>query len=214
MSCALDAKDPATLAIAGVLAKSFRQHGYSLLPMPGFGADATQRLVARCFPDADLALGLDWDALDGAHRAESRSDEIDDLVALLHDHADPTVGSADSSDAIGWASLANNHLWPDLCLTSRRELSALINHWFPRLAALNTQDMKWKRFLYKQLCLREELLICKAPSCGVCCDHGICFGPEEASNSLPLEQAPKAISKIDAEFGMTNVAKVTRQVAV
>ncbi|MCK7499364.1 MAG: nitrogen fixation protein NifQ [Comamonadaceae bacterium] len=32
--------------------------------------------------------------------------------------------------------------------------------------------MKWKKFLYKQLCEREEILVCKAPSCAVCCDHG------------------------------------------
>lgn len=125
----------------------------------------------------------DWHAL--AERMASRRDEIDDLLGLLRDYAEPVAGSVEASDAIAWAiacaSLGDNHLWQDLGLPSRRELSALIGHWFPRLAALNTQNMKWKKFLYKQLCLREELFICKAPSCSVCSDHGVCFGPEEAA---------------------------------
>jgi nitrogen fixation protein NifQ len=129
----------------------------------------------------------DWNAL--TERMESRHDEIVDLMSLLRDHADPAAGSAAAMDTVAWAiacsSLGDQHLWQDLGLPSRLELSALIGHWFPRLAALNMHDMKWKRFLYKQLCLREELLICKAPSCGVCCDHGMCFGPEEAAAVAP-----------------------------
>lgn len=125
----------------------------------------------------------DWNAL--AERIATRRDEIDDLMSLLRDHADPAAGLAADLDAVAWAiacaSLGDQHLWQDLGLTSRSELSMLIDHWFPRLAALNTHNMKWKRFMYKQLCLREDLLICKAPSCGVCCDYGVCFGPEEAS---------------------------------
>jgi nitrogen fixation protein NifQ len=39
--------------------------------------------------------------------------------------------------------------------------------------------MKWKKFFYKQLCLREGLTLCKAPSCDVCSDYALCFGAEE-----------------------------------
>ncbi len=129
----------------------------------------------------------DWHALAG--RMVSRHDEVVDLMSLLRDHADPAAGSAAALDAVAWAiacaSLGDQHLWQDLGLPSRAELSALIARWFPRLAALNTHNMKWKKFLYKQLCLRAELLICKAPSCGVCTDHGLCFGPEDASAVAP-----------------------------
>lgn len=131
---------------------------------------------------ADAVPAPDWDALAG--RMQTRRDEIVDLMSLLRDHADPAAGSAGTSNAVAWAiacaSLGDQHLWQDLRLPSRRELSALFDHWFPRLAAKNTQNMKWKKFLYKQLCLREELLICKAPSCDVCSDHALCFGSEEA----------------------------------
>lgn len=134
--------------------------------------------------DAHAVPAPDWPALAG--RMASRRDEIDDLLGLLRDHAEPLAGpAAEVGEAVAWAmacaSLGDNHLWQDLGLPSRLELSRLIGHWFPRLAALNTHNMKWKKFFYKQLCLREELLICKAPSCGVCADHSLCFGPEEAA---------------------------------
>lgn len=114
----------------------------------------------------------------------SRRDEIDDLMSLLHDHADPAAGSVTAMDTVAWAmacaSLGDQHLWQDLGLPSRVELSLLIEHWFPRLAALNTQNMKWKKFFYKQLCLRSDISICRSPSCSVCSDQEQCFGPEEA----------------------------------
>ena len=183
IACALDAKEPAALALAGVLSAAFERHGQRLLPLPGFGAEATRQLLARWFPGADAALGLDWPALAGANRIESRSDEIEEVASLLREHADPAAGPQEASDAIAWAmacaSLGDNHLWQDLGLPSRSELSALIGHWFPALAARNTQNMKWKKFFYKQLCEREDILICKAPTCGVCADHSVCFGPED-----------------------------------
>ncbi len=125
----------------------------------------------------------DWKAL--AERMAARRDEIDDLMALLHDFAEPGAGAAGDAVAyaIACASLGDNHLWQDLCLPSRAELSALMLDWFPRLAARNTQNMKWKKFLYKQLCEREDLFICKAPSCSICTDYRVCFGSEEAQTS-------------------------------
>jgi nitrogen fixation protein NifQ len=116
-----------------------------------------------------------------ARRAQ-RDDEVQDLVALLAEHAHPQhAGSAECMDmahTVAVACLGDNHLWQDLQLGSRAELSALMRHWFPALVARNDADMKWKKFLYKQLCEREEIFICKAPSCAVCCDRGLCFGPE------------------------------------
>jgi nitrogen fixation protein NifQ len=183
MSCAVDANEPAALALAGVLSTAFDHHGRHLLPMPGFDAPATRWLLDHWFPGADTALGLDWHVLAGANRTESRSDEIEEVASLLREHVDPAAGPKEASDAIAWAmacaSLGQNHLWQDLGLPSRSELSALIGHWFPSLAARNTQNMKWKKFFYKQLCEREDIMICKAPTCGVCADHSICFGPEE-----------------------------------
>ena len=180
---ALDAKEPTVLALAGVLSAAFERHGRQQLPLPGLDAKATRQLLARWFPGADAALGLDWPTLAHAHRLEPRSDEIEEVASLLRDHSNLNADNQEASAAIAWviacACLGNNHLWQDLGLPSRHELSLLMSHWFPTLAARNVQNMKWKKFFYKQLCEREDIMICKAPTCGVCTDHNICFGPED-----------------------------------
>lgn len=116
-------------------------------------------------------------------RQASRDDEVDDVRALLLDHADPAAGTpaelAAVAETVAVACLGDNHLWQDLQLASRAELSTLMAHWFPVLKARNSGDMKWKKFLYKQLCERAEIQVCKAPSCAVCSDLPKCFGPED-----------------------------------
>lgn len=116
-------------------------------------------------------------------RRATRDDEVADLVALLLEHADPAAGPRGETRrvalTIAVASLGDNHLWQDLRLASRAELSALMRRWFPALVARNHGDMKWKKFLYRLLCEREEILICKSPSCAVCSDRGECFGAED-----------------------------------
>ncbi|MCC9595647.1 nitrogen fixation protein NifQ [Rubrivivax sp. JA1055] len=115
-------------------------------------------------------------------RRAARADEVEDLVALLLDHAEgPREAAAAIAETLAVACLGDNHLWQDLQLGSRAELSALMTWWFPALVRKNSADMKWKKFLYKQLCEREQLFVCKAPSCAVCCDHALCFGPEDGA---------------------------------
>ena len=114
-------------------------------------------------------------------RRAARADEVEDLAAMLLDHGFAGAGFADLrgvAERVALACLGDNHLWQDLQLASRAELSALLRHWFPALVAKNHADMKWKKFLYRQLCEREEILICKSPSCAVCTDLPVCFGPE------------------------------------
>lgn len=116
-------------------------------------------------------------------RLATRGDEVADLRALLVAHADATAGTPDEIErvalAIAVASLGDDHLWQDLQLASRAELSALMRRWFPALVERNVGDMKWKKFLYRELCRQEEVLICKAPSCAACSDRALCFGAEE-----------------------------------
>ena len=116
-------------------------------------------------------------------RQGARGDEVEDVRLLLLAHADTAAGPlaecAAVAETVALACLGDNHLWQDLQLASRAELSALMRRWFPALVAKNGADMKWKKFLYKQLCEREQILICKSPSCAVCCDKAVCFGPED-----------------------------------
>jgi len=127
-----------------------------------------------------VAPHLDWAALEG--RMRTRNDEIDDLMGLLLDHADRAAGPKAELYRVAWliacASLGDGHLWEDLGLPSREALTALIRRWFPGLVALNSGNMRWKKFLYRQLCLKEDILICKSPTCAACSDKVTCYGPE------------------------------------
>ena len=107
--------------------------------------------------------------------------ERQDLINLLKHYSRPEVVETDWVIGLLVAGcLGDDHLWHDLGLWSRSQLTALLNYNFPELAARNTHDMKWKKFLYKQLCEEEGLYLCRAPSCQVCVDYGVCYGSEEA----------------------------------
>jgi nitrogen fixation protein NifQ len=174
--------DPATLAVAGTLAAAFDRHGVARLPLPGLDAAATEALMAHWFPGADRALGIDWSRSTAA--THPRSDEIEDVTCLLVEAAAPgrpALAARWLAHVVACGCLGSDHLWQDLQLRSRQDLSDLLSGWFPALAARNTRNMKWKKFFYKQLCERAELRICKSPSCEVCTDYAACFGPEETA---------------------------------
>jgi nitrogen fixation protein NifQ len=110
----------------------------------------------------------------------SRMLERQDLINLLKQYSRPDLIETDWVIGLLVAGcLGNDHLWHDLGLWSRPQLTALLHYNFPELAARNTHDMKWKKFLYKQLCEEEGIYLCRAPSCQVCVDYGQCYGSEE-----------------------------------
>ena len=109
-----------------------------------------------------------------------RTDEQAELVALLRSHrAGKSPSELWMALIVASACLASDHLWQDLGLWCREDLTGLMLRNFPVLAEQNIQNMKWKKFLYKQLCSAEGIYVCRAPSCGVCADYPACFGPED-----------------------------------
>lgn len=136
----------------------------------GLGKAAYEELLADYFPFFESA----------ARDCHCESiPEWEDLQKLLLDHR---TGERDSelwvADIIATACAGRDHLWQDLGLFNRDELSRLMWVNFPELARANTGDMKWKKFLYRQFCSREGIYVCPAPSCSECKDYGKCFGPE------------------------------------
>ena len=106
----------------------------------------------------------------------SSRDEIDDLRRLLLKHrARRSRSERWIAELISVACFGRNHLWSDLGLVARSQLSELINFNFPRLAAQNSKNMRWKKFLFKKLCEGEGLYICRAPTCEECHERSSCF---------------------------------------
>jgi nitrogen fixation protein NifQ len=144
----------------------------------GLDPAALHCLMRHHFPGAaspDL-----MSALGGRQVASgSRSDERDELVRLMLMHkAGDSPSEVWMAHVVAAGCLANDHLWQDLGLWNRGDLTSLMRRNFPSLAGRNVNDMKWKRFLYKQLCEAEGIYTCRAPSCEVCTDYHACFGPE------------------------------------
>jgi nitrogen fixation protein NifQ len=104
-----------------------------------------------------------------------------DILELLLTHL--------SRDADGWTPAPSlwlarilaaratrpGHLWIAMGLFCRKELTDAITRHLPSLAEANHQGMRWKRFLFKQLCEQSGGRMCKAPDCRVCSDYALCF---------------------------------------
>jgi nitrogen fixation protein NifQ len=149
--------------------------GAGALP-PGLGLDEKtfSELLATHFPKVELVIRHVED------NADQRELERDDVLGLLLEHrANRNISEQWMAEIVTAACMENDHLWQDLGLWSREYLSRLMKQNFPTLAAKNVHDMKWKKFLYKQLCDQEGINTCRSPSCEYCADYLNCFGPEE-----------------------------------
>ncbi len=105
--------------------------------------------------------------------------ELQDLLNLLLEYrAGVHASEVWLAHSVAYSCCGRNHLWQDLGLADRGELSTLMTVAFPALAALNAGDMKWKKFLYRHYCARDGIYVCPAPSCSACADHAKCFAPE------------------------------------
>lgn len=155
--------------------------GVSEAPRPlteavGLSLAELEEMFAVMFPGAE-------EVLDGQPEDCGRDAiEEPDLRDLLGANTTPGLGGQEArwlAAMVARRSLQPSHLWQDLGLTARSDLSGLLNRHFAPLAALNTRDMKWKKFFYRQMCESEGISICKSPVCEQCNDFSNCYGPEK-----------------------------------
>ena len=107
------------------------------------------------------------------------ADEIADVARLLSRYAvDDSPETRGLVDRIAACSMGPNHLWQDLGLAERGELNALMARHFPLLKARNHRNMRWKKFLYRELCEEAQVPICRSPHCESCDEVSVCFAPE------------------------------------
>lgn len=81
-------------------------------------------------------------------------------------------------------SMEPNHLWEDLGLPERPNLTRLLMRHFRSLAANNTRNMRWKRYLYRAICESEGFSMCPSPTCDACSEFHICYSDESGPSAL------------------------------
>ena len=166
--------EPATELLARMLASW--SLGFGALPAHlGLSALEFRRMLQHHFP------AIDPDGLSGSEEwpDSQRWEEMADLRKLLLRNRSSGADETWLVEIMVAGCMGKDHLWQDLGLWNRSDLSRLMHENFGPLAGRNVKDMKWKKFLYKQLCEAEGIYTCRAPSCGVCVDYQNCFGPEE-----------------------------------
>jgi nitrogen fixation protein NifQ len=178
---ACDGFDAHVVACALSLA-AFEGGGDGASLVNGLGLESAElvALVGDVFPGAKPAFERTLASAPPLHRA---ADEAC-LRELLGRHASGGKLSLALASIVARRALEPHHLWQDLGLRSRRELSWLMERHFERLALKNMRDMKWKKFLYRVICRDEGFALCVAPSCAECSDYEGCFGEEKGQGLL------------------------------
>ncbi|MBL8565136.1 MAG: nitrogen fixation protein NifQ [Hyphomicrobiaceae bacterium] len=87
-------------------------------------------------------------------------------------------------------SIEGGHLWEDLGLPDRPMLTSTMRQFFPDLAALNVDNMRWKRFFFRQLCEAEGMAHCTSPTCCTCPDVERCFEPGSVDALMARAKTP------------------------
>ncbi|SAK52566.1 hydrogenase [Caballeronia fortuita] len=143
------------------------------LPLLGLNADALSALEARHFPGAQVgrpSVTMLWPA---------HTPFVRDLRGLLmwHDRA-ATRHRQDAlclATIICAASLRPDHLWRDLGLSSRDDVTDMLVRHYPQLVARNVTNMRWKKFLAMEVARARGVPPMPAPGCPGCEDFGVCY---------------------------------------
>ncbi len=167
--------------VASILAISFGEavgEGHSITSATGLSSEQLNTLVTEAFRGV-----APWRFGAPAGEVERSADEACLLDLLTSCSTSRTIFQVRLAAMIARRAQCPNHLWQDLGLRDRGDLSALMTRHFKPLAMRNKQDMKWKKFFYRVICADAAYSLCTAPSCGECDDFDHCFG-EETGESL------------------------------
>jgi nitrogen fixation protein NifQ len=152
-------------------------------------------IAAREVRDDVSLLGLSHERLAGLYRrhfvgaahpaapvikisSQEHASFVAALRLLLLAHAAAPVDYEDAdclATIIAHACLRPDHLWRDLGLQGRDGVTAMLERYFPALVARNTEGLRWKKFLARELALSQGREPQPAPGCPGCEDFGFCF---------------------------------------
>ncbi|MGO8910740.1 MAG: nitrogen fixation protein NifQ [Bradyrhizobium sp.] len=165
--------------LASILAVAAMEEG-AMAARAGLAAADLVSLMAQWFPVAGSS-GIAWFTQDKV----ADDDEVAMVRDLLlaHRSSEGDVGRWLAA-MIARRAMEPNHLWEDLGLRERSELTRLLSRHFAPIAARNTQNMRWKRFFYRALCESDGFVMCTTPVCTECRDFDLCFGDESGESRM------------------------------
>lgn len=147
------------------------------LPLLGLDAPTFGALIARHFAFAipfDFADAVLW----SPHLAFVR-----DLHTLLMQEDVTKTHNPDDARClaaiISTACLRPDHLWRDLGLNGRDDVTAMLERHYPALVARNVTQMRWKKFLAQEVARAKGVTpidsTIQAPGCPGCEDYAFCY---------------------------------------
>jgi nitrogen fixation protein NifQ len=174
LAAATDAASPDTQLFARLIAARDVRHELTLLGLP---QPAWRALLERHFVHALAPVFASLPGLPPVDTSEHAA-FVETLHALLLTHASAAVDTNDVrclASIIAHACLRPDHLWRDLGLAGREEVTWMLTRYFPTLVVLNVDNLRWKKFLAQQRALSLGLQPGPAPGCPGCEDYGHCF---------------------------------------
>lgn len=186
--------------VASIIAVSAMEQGM-LAERIGLSAIELIALVAQLFPSA--APDASWLPKSGVVAAPD-----DDEIAMVRDlllAQRSTEGEVSRwlAAMVARRAMEPNHLWEDLGLRERSELTRLLMRHFAPLASRNTRNMRWKRFFYRMLCEDDGFVMCTTPVCTQCNDFDQCFGEESGESRMAERRRQVALQEAAASAAMT-----------
>jgi len=165
--------------LASILAAAVMDGG-PIAERAGLAGQELNQLLAECFPLTEVRA-LAWPPVSD-RIGDDETIMVRDLL-LAHRSTDGEVGRWLAA-MVARRAMEPNHLWEDLGLRERAELSRLLLRHFAPLAARNTRNMRWKRFFYRMLCEDDGFVMCTTPVCTQCNDFDLCFGEESGESRM------------------------------
>jgi len=164
--------------LASILAVAATEPG-AIVDRSGLGANDFAALLAGFFPHISVLLSV---LATGDPVEDDEVTMVRDLL-LAHRSTDGEV-SRWLAAMVARRAMEPNHLWEDLGLRDRSELTRLLMRHFAPLAQDNTRNMRWKRFFYRKLCEDDGMVMCSTPVCSHCNDFAECFGDESGESRM------------------------------
>lgn len=175
--------------LASILAVSATERG-AVAERVGLTPGDLAELIVRWFPSGHDLIAA-W-CIEAARADEDEIAMVRDLL-LANRSTDGEIGCWLAA-MVARRSMEPNHLWEDLGLRDRSELTRLLGRHFGSIAVRNTKHMRWKRFFYRILCESDGFVMCSTPVCTQCSDFERCFGDESGESRLAYRRRAFALN--------------------